>query len=1031
MAGLKSVGGIVIPIMVVRKGDKATIARIKAELNSLNTVMSKTGKNKMGGMNGAIGALKNVRWAILDAMFLIRAFAAIGGAFINQWKSAAEYQKQLVMIQNVSGKTTEDLKNMTTSLQASSEFSLKDVTDSFLLVSRSGFEASEAVDVMDASMKMARLSGMDLEASTSTMTQLLKQFNIEADDSSSVLDSLSSTADSTRSSVETLGKALSYVGAVAAGAGQELDSTINILAQLQEAGLNSTKAGTSLRQILSALSDPTAASRNAMDQLRISFVDTSGEIKDVAVFIQELSYALKDLDDGTKQELLGKMFNVRSIAGVQALLNKLEDNNSALTEFAESTDVAGAAMVKNMNLAATASVQYEASLEAIKSGWKSLGEGNGLSWVRNFTDSIAMMLQGGNSDTELRFHTKYADSSTKSLLKDLKRNKGVDEGQILIRTHWTVEGPAIYSREEADELVADIREQAEAAKTFIESMGDSKSTLSEELNKLIILGKDRTEEELKYSALLATNPELMDDLITRYGDVGVAAAALSAKTTALDDQRIAKMKEIEDLDKEIRRVSTDETDEARFEKVVLLKARQLQLSRDAVDIQVQLNEVSSQYTTNMSRATAEMADLYSLQQQVITGAQAFVNLGDAIHKALGLDKLTPQYDKLIGLVTTAGDELNDMVTSNTQSGGDFAQENANLMLYKTTISEAAEEIKGLEEANRDLEDSVASVKLEIKDQTDIISGLKNEISDVDDVISNLIGRRYTNESAVINLLEQASLYGKKQELATLGVADAQQFVNDAVEGGIDDYDNYFEKIQSINNEMGNNKNAFKAWQETIKTAIGAEVQAGVELEADVSNRVKQWQTQLMGISSFTGETESSGVDAFVNKLQLASDVTFGGMRAEVDNFVREQEDRDNGLNTSATEVITALTTQYAVLGSLNEQLGASETALSGFEEELADYTLQIADNNTLISEKHEIMKTSLDNASTALVNFTNRVNDARVKSIDNTRRARGQASVADEEAAQQSLPSNHSAQSYDNRQSNQYDYTAWNVYKLT
>jgi predicted nucleic acid-binding Zn-ribbon protein len=221
-----------------------------------------------------------------------------------------------------------------------------------------------------------------------------------------------------------------------------------------------------------------------------------------------------------------------------------------------------------------------------------------------------------------------------------------------------------------------------------------------------------------------------------------------------------------------------------------------------------------------------------------------------------------------------------------------------------------------------------------------------------------------------------SVINEKNGSAGSNVADFAFYTQD--KGGIDDYDVYFDKIQKINNEMDTNKNAFDAWQETIKTAISSEVSAGINLEADVSNRVKQWQTQLMGISDFTGESETAGVDDFVNKLQLASEVTFGGMRAEVDDFVRQQEDRDNGLNDSTSGVIEALTTQYDNLNLLNPQLETANKDLTDFNDALGILNDKIGTNEDGIILAYTLMDTAISNSATALEDFTNRVNNLKL-----------------------------------------------------
>ena len=53
------------------------------------------------------------------------------------------------------------------------------------------------------------------------------------------------------------------------------------------------------------------------------------------------------------------------------------------------------------------------------------------------------------------------------------------------------------------------------------------------------------------------------------------------------------------------------------------------------------------------------------------------------------------------------------------------------------------------------------------------------------------------------------------------------------------------------------------------------------------------------------------LDDFVNKLQLAYDVHFGGMEDEVTNFLEQQQDRELGVFNTSSDLIAALETEIA------------------------------------------------------------------------------------------------------------------------
>jgi len=288
-------------------------------------------------------------------------------------------------------------------------------------------------------------------------------------------------------------------------------------------------------------------------------------------------------------------------------------------------------------------------------------------------------------------------------------------------------------------------------------------------------------------------------------------------------------------------------------------------------------------------------------------------------------------------------------------------------------------IELLTESKKELEKIIKQNTADLATETEILKALKDEYASITQRIKELSKVRFQGESATLNILERANIWLKKEELATLGVADAQAFINEQLGKTNNEYDDMFAKLSSINSEMNKNQDAFKAWQETIKTAISAEVEAGESLSKDVTSRVKTWQTMLLGISSFSGASSGkTGLDEYINKLQLAFDVNFGGMKQEVGAFVRTQEDTINGTYGSSTEVIRLLGEEYAKLPPIIAAIAEKQQDVDSLTEILKTNKAElVVITDLIIKEEEEIQRllTTLEPLATAFEKLLEKINE--------------------------------------------------------
>lgn len=231
---------------------------------------------------------------------------------------------------------------------------------------------------------------------------------------------------------------------------------------------------------------------------------------------------------------------------------------------------------------------------------------------------------------------------------------------------------------------------------------------------------------------------------------------------------------------------------------------------------------------------------------------------------------------------------------------------------------------------------IATASDEISKHKDEISKLNEKISESEKKISKYSDSRFEGETKTLSVIQKANLYLKKQELASLGVADASAYITENLNIEGDAYESLFAKLSKINSELKNNDSAFKSWQTTIQEAIKAEVLAGEQLQSDVSSRVKTWQTALMGISQSSNaqDKQATQLDEFINKMELANEVYFGGMHEEVSTFLAEQNDRENGVFQTSNQLIAALQQEMATRDSLKLSLDSATTDLGRFESAL-------------------------------------------------------------------------------------------------
>ena len=989
MAGISTVGGIVIPISIVRTGDKNAIKKLQHDINGLTSVVTKSNKNIDSNKTRLISwnkQLNALRWTMVNVTFAMTAIAGLAMPWILATKNAAAYEDQLVKIQSV----TAELPGITSATilgaKAGRPFAKTDVAAGYLEFSKAGFTAEESASALNSILDLSVVGFMNVNDAAQLTAQMIRAFNLEASDASHIMDVMSNVADNSKIDVDGLGVAMGFVATVAQSAGQTLEDTAAILGVLADAGLNNSKAGTSLRQTIAALIDPSEKAQKAMKTLGISFVDSQGNIKQMTAFLEELKRSLVGLDPGRQQELLGQMFEIRALAGVSAAINRLDDLGGSFDGILESAEASGTAMVKAMQQQESAVNQMKTATEAFKDAFT--GTGN-VMLERTETITKAMTTLGS-----------VVGAITEGMAKGFV---GATEGVGAFFASLTV-GLATVGGLLAVGLTGPFALIAAGIAGFLgvgAIFGAVGNDIKGHSDLWAQIGAEIKASSAETNAFIGafSKVEGLGEIVAQeFGDAG----------SAMNDQfvELERLTAMTGLYEEAIRAALQVQGQARGDEAIVAATAEVErLKIEMLSVEKNINATKLAIVDMAEAADMSnfIAGILEANNAAITLDSSIKNIRDSLDegifdKLLGIKKFTQTSEKILPFIANLKNGIESIKNIVATEGATEVVSNEELLnlreasilldAYGDSIVVSEEALQRLNLQKETEEGLVKNAKVLYNDERKELQGLNSEYADLVKNISKLSGARFKNETKTLNVLSKVNNMIKQQELNTLGVADANQFIIDSLKLETGDYDTLLSQIKSINNEMTNNTGSFEAWQQSIKEAILAEVEAGQTLGKDVSERVKTWQTALLGISDAgVGDGAESQAAEFANKLQLAYDVHFGGMQDEVGNFLAEQKDREIGVFDTSSQLIEALSAeivkrdevasaivnQEAIVSDAFNDLEIKTSALNSTISQITDNEEDIKNSVTAISDLSTSAETFADGLVVALETINTKI----------------------------------------------------------
>ena len=219
------------------------------------------------GIGKALGSLTGVGSAVAA---LRKIFQGLQKAITESFKASVEYEAQLAQLQAVTGVSNTELRELSRSVldvAGSTTFTSEEIVKLQTELGKLGFSTQEIVNATEGVARTAQALGEGVAPVAQKIGQILKQYNLTANETEKISDILVSTINSSALSFEGFGTAIQYVGPLAAQVGTDFETVSSAMAVLADNGFTASRIGTGLRGIFTELSVSGRDLESAIKQL--------------------------------------------------------------------------------------------------------------------------------------------------------------------------------------------------------------------------------------------------------------------------------------------------------------------------------------------------------------------------------------------------------------------------------------------------------------------------------------------------------------------------------------------------------------------------------------------------------------------------------------------------------------------------------------------------------------------------------------------------------------------------------------------
>lgn len=274
------------------------------------------------------------------AALAVGALAAVGvGLAVAKF---AEFDKAMSSVQAATHESAANmglLRNAALDFGASTAFTASEAASAIEELAKAGVTTADILGGgLKGSLDLAAAGELEVGAAAEIAATALTQFNLAGSDVPHIADLLAAGAGKAQGSVGDLSAALNQSGLVASQMGLSIEETTGALAAFASRGLLGSDAGTSFRQMLLRLANPTKEASELMQELGISAYDASGQFVGMESLAGQLRAELGGLTQAERDHNLAVIFGSDAIRAANVLYS---ESASGVAEWAAKVNDSG------------------------------------------------------------------------------------------------------------------------------------------------------------------------------------------------------------------------------------------------------------------------------------------------------------------------------------------------------------------------------------------------------------------------------------------------------------------------------------------------------------------------------------------------------------------------------------------------------------------------------------------------------------------------------------------------------------------
>lgn len=220
--------------------------------------------------------------------------------------------------------------------------SSEDVINGMRDLAAMGITAGESQQFMEAALLAATAGMGDAGETGQILLKIIRSFGMETSDATSVAAQLAFIANETSLNLSDMTAAMQFAGAQAGQMGFDLAEVSAVMGIMSDAGLTASRVGTTMRQFLVRIQNPTSEARELMEGLGVSVTDSEGNFLALADILRGVADATQGLNDAQRGEIIATIFQTR---GQQAFnltvargLDNLDDLIGATAKYQDTQE---------------------------------------------------------------------------------------------------------------------------------------------------------------------------------------------------------------------------------------------------------------------------------------------------------------------------------------------------------------------------------------------------------------------------------------------------------------------------------------------------------------------------------------------------------------------------------------------------------------------------------------------------------------------------------------------------------------------